>query len=487
VKPLKILYVCSEMAPLVVTGGLADVAGALPRALRAQGHDVRVAMPCYDVIPPELRGEAQCPCVADLGAKTAHGTLREAVVPDTEVPLYLVEHEGYFGRDRLYGTGAYEFADNAERYCFFCLALLHGVGQGSWRPDIVHCNDWHTAAIPALIKTRLAHTAAWRGMPTLFTIHNLAYQGRYKAHLLPYTGLGADLFTPDCLEFHGDINLMKAGIAFASQINTVSPRYAKEIQTPEFGEGLEGFLRTRADSLSGILNGVDYALWNPRTDPHIARNYSADDLGGKAVCKREIQGRLGLARRDVPLVVMVSRIRWQKGIDVLIEALDRVLAHDVQLAILGTGDPELEQALEKAGRRFPDRLRVMMKFDRALSHQLEAGADFFLMPSRFEPCGLSQLYSMAYGTVPIVRKTGGLADSVTPISKANLAKGRATGIVLRDMSVDGIARSIEQAVGLYSDAATFRRVQVTGMREDFSWDRSSRAYVRLYRKAAARP
>ena len=475
------------MAPLVVTGGLADVAGSLPRALRAQGHDVRVAMPCYDVIPPDARGEPCCLCVADLGAKTAYGTLREATAPGADIPLYLIEHEAYFGRGNLYGTGAYEYPDNAERFCFFSLALLHGVGQTGWRPDIVHCNDWHTATIPALIKTRLAHTAAWRRMPTLFTIHNLAYQGRYKVRLLPYTGLGADLFTPECLEFYGDINLMKAGIAFASQLNTVSPRYAREIQGPEFGDGLDGFLKTRANSLSGILNGVDYGVWNPQTDPHIPRNYSVDDLAGKAVCKRAVQRLLGLPERDVPLVVMVSRIHWQKGIDVLLLALDQVLAHDLQLAILGTGDPRLEDDLREAGRRFPERMRVMLKFDVALSHQLEAGADFLLMPSRFEPCGLSQMYSMAYGTVPIVRDTGGLADSVTHVTKAHLDNGSATGILIPELSPNAIARSIQRAVDLYREPDTLHRVRSAGMHADFSWDRSSRAYVELYRKAIARP
>lgn len=506
-KPLKILYVCSELAPLVSTGGLADVAAALPRALSAQGHDVRIALPCYASLPAHLRGrQPYCLCTADLGAKTAWGALHIAAVPGTGIPLYLIEHEGYFGRRAPYGYGAYEYDDNAERYCFFCLAVLHGVAQTNWRPDIVHCHDWHTAAIPAHIKTRLAMTEAWRGMPTLFTIHNLAYQGRYKAHFLPYTGLGQDLFTPDCLEYYGDINLMKAGIAFASRLNTVSPRYAKEIQTPEFGEGLDGFLRTRADSLSGILNGVDYTQWNPAIDPHIAANYSVEDLSGKAACKTALQRMFGLPQRDVPLIGMVSRLHWQKGIDLLAHAIDEIMLEDLQLVILGAGDPNYEKMLSKAAQRYPNHMRLSLKYDNALAHQIEAGSDFFLMPSHYEPCGLSQLYSLAYGAIPIVRFTGGLADSVHPIRKEKGRKTKdkkgkqgaasasslvrrpsPTGIVFKPRTSEAVAASVREAVELYHDPEKLNAVRLAGMKEDFSWERSSEAYVKLYRKAIARP
>ena len=484
---MKVLFVTPELSPLVSAGGLGEVANALPRALHAQGHDVRVALPCYGAIPADLRGEQYCTCVVDLGAKTAYGALRTARVPDSEIPMYLIEHGVYFERPHAYGYGAHEYSDNAERFCFFCLALLHGIAETRWRPDVVHCHDWHTAVIPAYIKTRLAHTEAWRGMPTLLTIHNLAYQGRYKAHYLPYTGLSWDLFTPDCLEFYGDINLMKAGIAFASKLNTVSPRYAKEIQTPEFGGGLDGFLRMRTGSLHGILNGVDYGLWNPATDPHIAKNYSAGDLTGKRQCKAALQRLVGLPKRDIPLFGMVSRLYWQKGIDLLAKALDRVMGLDLQLVILGTGDPHFEHALSKIAARYPHKMRLLLKFDVALSHQIEAGSDFFLMPSHYEPCGLSQLYSLSYGTVPIVRETGGLADSVRNITKANLRKGRATGIVFRSRTAGAVERSIRRAINLFRDPAALHAVRVAGMKEDFSWERSSRAYVRLYREAIARP
>ena len=486
-KPLKILYVCAELSPYGTMGGLGDVANALPRALKALGHDVRFALPCYKKLPAHMAGQHYCMVVAALGAKTAHGAMRVSTIPGTDIPLYLIEHEGYFGRDQLYGDGVSEYVDNAERFCFFNLAVLHGVAQTGWRPDIVHCHDWHTAAMPAFIKTRVAHTAAWRGMPTLFTIHNLAYQGRYKAKFLPFTGLSPSLFTPECLEFYGDFNLMKAGIAFASRINTVSPTYAEEIQTPKFGEGLDGFLRTRTKSLSGILNGVDYDAWHPAKDPLIPAKYAHDDVSGKKTCKKVLQKTLGLPVKHVPLIGMITRLYWQKGIDLVVEALPKLLNMDLQLVILGTGDPFFEQPLKEIAALHANRLRVILRFDMRLSHMIEAGSDFFLMPSHFEPCGLSQLYSLAYGAVPIVRQTGGLADSVKHISKANIRNGSATGIAFKDETSESLVDAVRQAVWLYDSTETLRGVQLAGMESDFSWYSSAEAYVRLYRQAMARP
>lgn len=486
-KPLRILYATSELAPLFTTGGLGDVAYALPRALRAQGHDVRVVMPLHRSIPRHARGDQYCLVTADMGAKRAWGAMRMSEVPGTNIPLYFIEHDGYFDREQPYSYGAYEYEDNAERFCFFSLALLHGVAQTGWRPDIVHCHDWHTAAVPAFIKTRLANTAVWRGMPTLFTIHNLAFQGRYHAGVLPDTGLNPALFTPECLEFYGDINIMKAGIAFASRINTVSPRYAKEIQTPQYGQGLDGFLRSRAEALSGILNGVDYSQWSPASDPHIVAPYTADDVSGKAACKADLQAALGFPERDVPLYAMVSRMSWQKGVDLLIGAIDQIMPLDVQMVVLGTGDPFYENLMREAATRYPDKIRVIIGFNVALSHKIEAGADFFLMPSHFEPCGLSQLYSLAYGTIPIVRETGGLADSVNPITKFNLRKGIATGILFQHADSESLASSVHQSFQLFHDRPIFRTVRLNGMRQDYSWDRSSHSYVQLYQKAILRP
>lgn len=484
---LKILFVASEAAPLVRTGGLGDVAGALPKALHAQGHDVRVAIPGYSGLPPEATGEQVCMCVVNLGAKTVYGSLRKGVLPDTSIPLYLVEHAGYFNREAPYGAGGHDYHDNIERFSFFTMALLHGIAQTDWRPDVVHCNDWHTSTLPAHLATRFARNDTWGGMPSVFTIHNLAYQGRYDEAQFGLTGLDRDLFSAEGVEFFGQVNLMKAGIAFASKINTVSPRYAVEIQTSEYGEGLDGFLSHRKDDLSGILNGVDYDEWNPATDPHLPAQYMGDDMAGKLSCKRALQERYNLPQIDVPVFGLVSRFAAQKGLDLVLDSLDRVMAHDLQLILLGTGDPSLCKALLEASLQHHSKMRVEIAFDSALSHLIEAGCDFFLMPSRFEPCGLSQLYSLAYGTVPVVRRTGGLADSVVDITAETLSNRTATGILFEEATAEALASAVDRAVRLYADTPTYRKVQHNGMSADFSWDRSSEEYVALYREAIANP
>lgn len=487
-KTLKVLFVCSEMSPLAGTGGLAEVANALPGALRAHGHDVRVALPLYRCIPEQCRGHRICDCTAKLADNKIKGTLYKGSVPVDEMPLYLVEHKYFFDREHLYGENGDGYRDNVARFSFFCQALLDGIAKSDWIPDIVHCNDWHTAVLPAYIKTILSRDPIWSNMPILFTIHNLAYQGRSPAHELPLTGLSSDLFHLKCLEFYGDLNIMKAGIAFASKINVVSPSYAKEIlHSPEMGMGLDGFLLTRENDLSGILNGVDYNIWNPVTDPIIEANYSVEDISNKSVCKAALQKHLGLPQKDVPLFGMVTRLDRQKGVDILIRCIRRFVRRDLQIAILGSGDEKFEDALEKAAEDCPDKISFSKGFDIPLSHRIVAGSDFFLMPSRFEPCGLSQMYSMAYGTIPIVRSVGGLADTVRHVSRANIAKERATGIVFYAFSAETLARSVRSAIELYKDKATMHALRINGMKKDFSWDRSSKAYIRLYRKAINKP
>jgi len=481
--PLKILFVTAEMTPLLSTGGLAEVANALPKALHAQGHDVRVAMPCWRQIPPAQRGEHYALCVADLGARTAHGALRQAKVPDSEIPLYLVEHEGYYGREHPYGTGVAEYEDNAERFCFFSLALLHALPQTSWQPDVIHCHDWHAAPLPAFLKTQYQNDPVWGRIPVVFTIHNLGYQGQYRASNFYTTGFDSSLFTPEFLEYHGDINLMKGGIAFADRINTVSPRYAREIQTPEYGHGLDGVLRTRQSDLSGILNAVDYSVWNPVVDKSLPAQYSADDMAGKAACKAALQERLGLPRRDVPLVGLVSRLHWQKGIDLLVDALDELMKEDLQLVILGAGEAALEDGLQAVEARHPERLAVRLEFAPELAHAIFAGADFLLMPSRYEPCGLGQLYAMAYGTLPIVRRTGGLADTVTHANSVNLAAGKANGIVFVPRTSGAVLRAVREAMTLYRQPRPLAQVRRTAMQARFSWERAAKAYVALFADA----
>lgn len=484
---LKILYVCSEATPFIKTGGLADVSNALPCTLRALGHDVRIALPCYGTIPRELRGRQVATCCARLDTETVFGALRETTVPDSDLPAYLVEHDLYFMRDQPYGRGNTEYSDNLERFCFFSLATLDGVPQTGWTPDLVHCNDWHTAAIPAYLKTHFLDHPAWQGKASVFTIHNMAYQGRYPSSLMPKTGLGWELFTPRYLEYYGDLNLMKAGIMFASKINTVSPTYAKEIQTPIAGCGLEGVLRSRTKDLSGIANGVDHGVWNPASDPLIDAKYSVDNMAGKNKCKRALQKRLGLPASDVPLFGMVSRLVSDKGIDLLSSVLDTILMSDLQIVIQGTGDASLHRILEEHLARFPEKFSLNFVYDEKLAHQIYAGSDFYLMPSRTEPCGLSQLYSMAYGSIPVVHKTGGLADSVTDATPNALAAGKATGISFPEFTEPDLLAAVDRALETYRDQTAMKALRKAGMTTDWSWGVSAKAYVDLFRKAMAAP
>jgi starch synthase len=484
-RPLKILFVTSELAPLVKTGGLGDVAGALPKALHALGHDVRVALPCYGMLPENARGESYCMCVADFGGFVEHGALRQAKVPGTEVPLYLIEHHGFFGRGEPYGYNGQAYPDNLRRFCFFALAVLDAIPQTKWTPDVVHCHDWHTAALPIYLKTRFKTDPHWGKKPTLFTIHNLAYQGRFGKELWPDTGLPSELFRPDVLEYFGDLNLMKGAIRLSSMISTVSRRHAKEIQTAEFGAGLDGELRERAHDLTGILNGVDYSDWNPEHDKHILKNYSAENMQGKSACKRALQKKLGLSPSDAPLFGMVTRFDWQKGLDLVAAAIDEMLLEDIQVVILGTGDPQFETLFAEKAQIHKDTLRVLLKFDVGISHEIQAASDFYIMPSHYEPSGLSQLYALAYGAVPIVRRTGGLGDSIVDASPTNLKNGRATGIVFSQARRETFLHGFREALGLYASPEQYRAVQLTGMKRRYTWEQAAESYVRLYHRAIA--
>ncbi|HRK34595.1 MAG TPA: glycogen synthase GlgA [Candidatus Hydrogenedentes bacterium] len=485
-EPLKILFVTSEAAPLVKTGGLGDVSSALPSALRALGHDCRVVMPGYGTIPKSSWGEQVATCTAWLDGPV-YGAVRRSIMPDSNVPLYLIEHNDYYNREHPYGVGGQEYPDNVQRFCFFCLATLDGIRNAGWVPDIVHCHDWHTAPIPAYIKTRCIDHPVWSNKPSLFTIHNMAYQGRYPSTLMPKTGLGWELFSPKYLEFYGDINLMKAGIIFASKINTVSVTYAKEIQTEIAGHGLEGVLRTRAQDLTGIPNGVDTAIWDPANDRRIPASFSASDLSGKRLCKSALQRRVGLPVGDAPVFSMVTRLVWDKGIDLLLSCLDDLLRRNVQLVILGSGDPVFEDALRTVQARHAKKMHVHIGYDEDLAHQIYAGSDFYLMPSRTEPCGLSQMYAMRYGALPVVHRTGGLADTVNDASPTNIEHGTATGLVFASWSERAFQNMIARALKLFADENKFQDVQKMAMSQDFSWQRSANAYVDLFREAIAKP
>ena len=482
---LKILHVAAEMTPLLSTGGLAEVANALPKAQKAHGHDVRVAIPCYQSVPGEHRGQQVTLCEAQLASRTVHGALRESVIPGTQIPLYLVEHEGYFGRSKPYGHDHGEYGDNAERFSFFCQALLDALPKTGWVPDVINCHDWHTAPFVIALKSTWQKHPAWTGKPVVYTIHNLNYQGRFGPDQLPYTGLDPALFHGGCLEYHGDLNLMKGAITLADKISTVSPRYAREIQTADYGAGLDGVLRDRANDLRGILNGIDYEVWNPAHDPHLKAPFDKNSLTGKAVCKSALQEAFGLPRKPVPLFGVVSRLTWQKGLDLVIEAFHTLHDVDFQVVVLGTGDTWLENRIISAAQLHTDKLAVILRYDTAIAHQIQGGADFLLMPSRYEPCGLSQMYGFAYATIPIARRTGGLADSVRNLSRLGTSNENANGFVFAAATWQAVARNMRKAIDLHATEDRLAAVRAAGMNEDFSWNRACLDYLSMYQESLA--
>lgn len=484
-KPLKILYVCAEAAPLAKTGGLADVSNGLPGMLRARGHDVRIAMPCYGTIPGKWRGETVCRCEVQLGQDTVHGAMRESVLPDTDVPIYLIEHDGYFDREHLYGPPGGDYKDNLDRFSFFCLATLEGIPQTGWMPDIVHCHDWHTALVPAYIRTLDTISPVWRDVRTVLTIHNLAYQGQFPASSLPRTGLRSDLFTTGLVESFGGLNLMKAGISFADKITAVSETYADEIRTPELGYGLDVELCARGADVSGIRNGVDYRSWGPTFSGLVAQTYSADNLSGKDRCKQALQEEVHFPVSTAPLFSLVARMVWEKGIGLLGKGLEPFFDRDIQIVIHGEGDQYHEMAAASLVRSHRDKVRAVLQYDESFAHRVFAGSDFFLMPSQREPCGLSQMYALAYGAVPVVRKTGGLVDTVCDATPEAVRDGQATGIVFEEDSADALAQAVLRALAIYERPDELRALRKAGMKADFSWDHPYEQYLDLYREALA--
>jgi len=406
----------------------------------------------------------------------------EGRLPPSGIPLWLVEQPRFFDREGLYGEAGRDYPDNLARFTFFCRAVAAWLGRAAWAPDVIHCNDWQTALLPVLLRVEGASRAA-----TVLTIHNLAYQGRFPAEQFPLTGLPPSVFTVRGLEFWGEVNLLKGGLYFADVLNTVSETYAREIQTPEFGAGLDGVLRDRREDLYGILNGVDYRAWDPAVDPLLPARYSAEDLAGKGVCKQALQRELGLREApEVPLIGMVTRLADQKGLDLVAAVLDDLLARGVQFVLLGTGEPRYHALFAGLAARHPSQVGVRLGFDDPLAHRIEAGADIFLMPSRYEPSGLNQLYSLRYGTVPVVRRTGGLADSIVDATPEALARGTANGFVFEAYAPAALIAALSRALHAFRDPATWSALQRRGMREDFSWARSAGRYVELYARAAAR-
>ncbi|HKX00711.1 MAG TPA: glycogen synthase GlgA [Bryobacteraceae bacterium] len=467
---IKVLMVASEAAPFAKTGGLADVVGSLPGALRTVDCEVAVLLPRYRSI--DLAGARR---VYDSLPIWLGGTHYDAslYLAETGAAFYFLDCPPLYDRDGLYGDATGEFKDNALRFAVLSRAAL-SVARRVFRPHILHCHDWQTALAPAYLRTIFAGDPTFMRMKTLFTIHNLGYQGLFPPDTLAKISLDRRVFTIDGLEFYGKVGYLKAGLNYSDALSTVSRRYAEEIQTPEYGCGLDGVLRARRSVLHGILNGVDYESWNPETDPHIAAHYSAGDLSGKRCAKQDLIRTFGLPERAMerPLLGVVSRLAHQKGAELVIEIAPKLADDDLYLVVLGSGDADLETGLRQAAAAHPEHIAIQIGFDNALAHKIEAGADMFLMPSRYEPSGLNQLFSLRYGTVPVVRATGGLDDTID----------EGTGFKFRDYSGEALLEAVRAAAARFQDRESWGEMMRRGMRKDFSWGASAAEYLALYRK-----
>jgi starch synthase len=481
---LRIVMAAGEAVPYSKTGGLADVVGALPGALAGLGHEVRVFLPYY------ASTRKAAPKAKDTGVTVSvpmRGVPVKAAILERREPsgarVYFIRNDAYYDRDGLYQDADGDYADNAERFMFFSRAVVAAVQALKLQPDVVHCHDWQTGLIPALARGSSNGTPIIQAA-TAFTIHNLAFQGLFWHLDMEMTGLPWSTFTPEGIEYYGKINMLKAGIVYADVINAVSRRYSKEIQTEEFGCGLDGVLRERKSDVFGILNGVDYDHWDPARDPFIDAPYGPGDMAGKRRCRQDLLGEYGLKVPDkVPVLGMVGRLTDQKGLDILTEELSNIIRLDTCFVLLGTGTPEYHEKLEKLARRHPGRIGVRLGFDNALAHKIEAGCDMFLMPSRFEPCGLNQMYSLRYGAVPIVRATGGLDDTITEFDPLS---GAGNGFKFSAYTGRALLVSVRKAVKLFGDKRAWSRLVANGMACDFSWASSARRYVELYRTALKR-
>jgi len=478
---MRILMVASEAVPFAKTGGLADVVGALPRALVGLGHDVDVVMPRYRGI---LGGERRMPLPVALGRQ-----IEEAGVYETSadgVRTVFIDHPAYFDRDYLYGAGGHDYPDNPERFAFLAQAALNWAASTAQPYDVFHAHDWQAGLVSVLAGQMFRTHASLTRVPTVFTIHNLAYQGVFDASWLPRLGLGWDLMRVDAMEYWGRISYLKAGIVFGRLLTTVSPTYAKEIQTPEYGFGFDGILRERADDLVGILNGIDYDQWDPARDPVLPEPYTASRLEGKAAAKLAVLREFHLPITEDalarPVVGLIARLVDQKGFDLLAAIADELPRIGATFVLLGTGERRYEDLWLALAARYPDRIGTRIGFDERLAHLIEGGADMFLMPSRFEPCGLNQMYSLRYGTVPVVRATGGLADTVRNVDPQT---GAGTGFAFDEHTPQALLGTLRWAVGVFQDRKTWKRIQVAGMEQDHSWDASARRYVEVYERAAA--
>lgn len=476
-KKLKILYVASEVSPFAKTGGLADVAGSLPRSFAQMGHDIRVVMPRYKFIscrfdtihdfPVMISGRKEAAIIREHRIELDHEDCRRTL------PVYFVDNYQYFDRNNLYC-----YFDEVERFAFFCRAVLEMLPRIGFQPDIIHCNDWQTGPIPVLLKEQYSKNAFYRNTATLFTVHNLYYQGNYPKDCLRLLGLSDKYYHPERLEFFGDISFLKAGLVYSDIINTVSRTYAQEIQTPDYGERMDGLLRKRSDDLYGIVNGIDYDEFDPARDSLLAQNYDSNSVELKRNNKYALQKAMKLPEGDRPLLGLVSRLVDQKGLDLLVDIYDRLMADDIQVVVLGSGDKYYESFFKDMALRHPDKTAVHIGFNAPLAQQLYAGADMFLMPSRFEPCGLGQLISLRYGAIPIVRATGGLADTITDYDPGTHT---GNGFIFKNYRSEELLTAVQSALDIYRGRPELWKELVRkATTEDFSWSASALEYVKLY-------
>ncbi|MGA2222971.1 MAG: glycogen synthase GlgA [Syntrophobacteraceae bacterium] len=483
---MRILFCASEVAPYAKTGGLADVAGSLPESLHKLGCDVRIFMPLYRSAREKLVGLdllAQN-IIISVGLHDYHIHFWESRT-ESGIPIYLLEKDEFYDRSWLYGSpvrGDYE--DNPERFIAFSLAVKQLCVALGWYPSIFHLHDWQTALVAAYFQFGWSYDPQFHRSAMVLTVHNIAYQGIFPGGFFSLTNLPPGAWSMQGIEFWGQCNFLKAGLVYSDFITTVSPSYASEITTKEFGFGLEGILKERKDSFCGILNGIDIDAWDPKTDPYLPQNFDSDDLAGKKICKETLCEKIGVSKgnRRYPLLGMISRLATQKGFDLLEKILPDLMKMPVNLVILGTGDAAVEEDIREMEKLYPDRLKIYSRFDEQMAHLIEAGADIFMMPSRYEPCGLNQMYSQRYGTIPVVHATGGLHDSVVDVLEY---PDSGTGFKFYEYKPEAFLEAIRSALELFEDGLKWAEIQKRAMAQDFSWDRSARQYIQVYEKALA--
>ncbi len=485
-KPLNILFVTSEAEPFAKTGGLADVSGALPQVIKELGHEIRIMMPRYGTISErkfklhDVIRLREIPITIGHETKTGHVNSSFISSLKAKVQVYFLANQDFYFRSGLYTNPdtKKDYPDNDSRFIFFCRGVLETLKKLGWQPDIIHCNDWQTGLIPAYIKTIYRNDPFFKNVKTIFTVHNLGYQGSFHASSFDKTGLPKSEFTHEGVEFYGNLNFMKAGLVYSDIITTVSEKYAEEITTTdEYGMGMEGILKKRKKDLSGIINGIDYNVWNPESDPHIDQRYDAKSIEGKEQNKIALCEKFGLEYKEgVPVIGCITRLVDQKGIDLIKEIAEDMLKMDIQFVMIGIGEKRYHDYFESLKKKFSKKAGIMFGMSEEIAHMIEAGSDMYLMPSRYEPCGLNQLYSLKYGTVPIVRATGGLDDTIQDVKGSS-----GTGFKFKKYDSKELLKAIQRAVKTYKDQKTWQKIMRNGMAKDFSWESSAKKYINLYR------